>query len=148
MSLTITEAGKVLTETQDGVTFPADYSFATVNDYVHSPDRIYEELECLCLGMASHIDKLDERNRKLNRCSRCLKQTDGIHTCTPTPAFRMLEQQRDELLAACEKAAEVFDFYAKHHATKTVPEDDKAQQNYKHRNMCRAAIANAKGGAA
>lgn len=55
-----------------------------------------------------------------------------------------LTKQRDELLAALEKAAEVFDFYAKHHATKTIPEDDKARKNYEHRNMCRTAIASAK----
>lgn len=56
-------------------------------------------------------------------------------------------QQRDELLVALEKAAEVFDFYAKHHASKTIPEEDKARNNYEHRNMCRSAIATAKGGA-
>ena len=55
-----------------------------------------------------------------------------------------VEGERDELLAALEKAAEVFDFYAKHHATKTIPEDDKARKNYKHRNMCRTAIARVK----
>lgn len=56
---TLTETGKVLTETVQGVTMPADYSFATVNDYVHSFDRTYEDLEALCLGMACHIDKLN-----------------------------------------------------------------------------------------
>jgi hypothetical protein len=29
MSHTLTETGKVLTETQDGITLPADYSFET-----------------------------------------------------------------------------------------------------------------------
>lgn len=58
MSYTLTETGKALTETQEGVTFPADYSFATVNDYVHGVDRYFEELQWLCLGMASEIDRL------------------------------------------------------------------------------------------
>ena len=58
MSYTLTEAGKVMNETQEGITMPADYSFSTVNDYVHGMDVNYEDLECLCLGMADHIDKL------------------------------------------------------------------------------------------
>ena len=58
MSYTITEAGLILTETQEGVTFPADYSFATVNDYVHGVDRYFEELQWLALGMATEIEKL------------------------------------------------------------------------------------------
>lgn len=33
----------------------------------------------------------------LNRCPRCLKMTDGVHTCTPTEAWRKLEQERDDL---------------------------------------------------
>ena len=51
MSYTLTETGKALTETQEGVTLPADYSFATVNDYVHGVERYFEELQWLCLGM-------------------------------------------------------------------------------------------------
>ena len=58
MSLTLTETGKVLTETQDGITMPADYSFDTVNGYVHGIDVDFEDLVGLCLGMANHIDKL------------------------------------------------------------------------------------------
>lgn len=133
MSYTLTETGKVLTETQEGVTMPADYSFATVNDYVHSIDRQFEELQWLALGMASHIDKLDERNRKLNRCSRCLKQTDGIHTCTPTPEWFVLEQQRDELLAALEAGINLIDLISPFEGAVT--------------RQINRAIANAKGGA-
>lgn len=58
MSYTLTETGNVLTETREGITMPADYSFETVNDYVHGLGVNYEDLESLCLGMASHIDKL------------------------------------------------------------------------------------------
>ena len=58
MSHTMTETGMVLTETQEGVTMPADYSFAVVNDYVHSVERHFEELQWLALGMATEIEKL------------------------------------------------------------------------------------------
>lgn len=52
-----------------------------------------------------------------------------------------LAQENKRLVEALEKAADVFDFYAKHHATKTIPDEEKARQNYGHRNMCRAALA-------
>ncbi len=55
---TIDQAGTVLTETQEGITMPADYSFASVNDYVHGVDVHFEDLVALCLGMACHIDTL------------------------------------------------------------------------------------------
>ena len=58
MSYTLTESGNVLTETQDGVTMPADYGFASVNDYVHGVDVQFEDLVSLCLGMANEIDRL------------------------------------------------------------------------------------------
>jgi len=68
MSYTLTETGTVLTETQQGITMPADYSFATVNDYIHGPDVAYEDLEALCLGMADHIDKLRRGEFICDRC--------------------------------------------------------------------------------
>lgn len=55
---TLTPSGQVLTETQQGITMPADYSFATVNDYVHGMDVQFEDLQALCLGMACEIDRL------------------------------------------------------------------------------------------
>ncbi len=58
MTLTLTQEGFVLTETQDGVTLPADYSFACVNDFVHGIDTGFEEMQALCLGMACEIEKL------------------------------------------------------------------------------------------
>ena len=58
MSYTLTETGKALTETQEGVTMPADYSFATVNDFVHGVEVNFEDLQYLCLGMANEIDRL------------------------------------------------------------------------------------------
>lgn len=57
-ALTITQDGHVLTETIDGITMPADYSFATVNDYVHGRDVHFEDLVALCLGMANEVDRL------------------------------------------------------------------------------------------
>lgn len=74
MRYTLTETGKILTETQEGITMPADYSFATVNDYIHGPDVVYEELEALCLGMAAHIDKL---RRGEFICQKCALRKDG-----------------------------------------------------------------------
>ena len=68
MGYTLTESGEVLTETQEGITMPADYRFATVNDYIHGPDVTYENLEALCLGMAVHIEKL---RRGEFICTRC-----------------------------------------------------------------------------
>jgi hypothetical protein len=66
MRLTLNENGKALTETIEGVTMPADYSFATVNDFVHSIETQYEDLECLCLGMASHMEKLSKKLAEFN----------------------------------------------------------------------------------
>jgi len=56
--MTFDGAGKPLTETIDDVTMPADYSFASVNDYVHGLDVNFENLVALCLGMANEIDTL------------------------------------------------------------------------------------------
>ena len=60
MSLTINESGKAITETQEGVTVPVDYSFECVNDFVHSHETQYEELQCLALGMANYIERLEK----------------------------------------------------------------------------------------
>lgn len=66
--VTYSESGKALVETCCDINLPADYSFATVNDFIHSPGRTYEELEALCLGMAVHIEKL-ERGEFI--CKKC-----------------------------------------------------------------------------
>ena len=57
--LTLSESGRPLTVEQEGVTMPADYSFACVNDFVHRTGTSFEDLEALCLGMACHIEKLE-----------------------------------------------------------------------------------------
>ncbi len=62
-NLTLDENGIILTETEDGVTMPVDYSFNIVNDFVHSRGTHYEELQSLCLGMAAHIEKLSNALR-------------------------------------------------------------------------------------
>ena len=74
MSYTLTESGNVLTETQEGITMPADYRFATVNDYVHGTERFFEELQWLCLGMATEIEKL---RRGEFICKRCGLRKDA-----------------------------------------------------------------------
>jgi len=73
ISYTLTETGKVLTETQHGITMPTDYSFSTVNDYVHGIEVDFEDLQALCLGMTSHIDKL-RRGEFI-----CIFRKDGEH---------------------------------------------------------------------
>jgi len=55
---TLDANGQPLTVHQDGVSMPADHSFACVNEYVHDPERHFEELQGLALGMACEIDKL------------------------------------------------------------------------------------------
>lgn len=52
------QTGQALTVSQDGITMPADNGFACVNDYVHAPERHFEELQWLALGMACEIDRL------------------------------------------------------------------------------------------
>jgi len=65
--VTYDETGKALVETYDGdINHPADYSFATVKDFIHNPGRTYEELEARCLGMAEHIEKL-QRGRVVKK---------------------------------------------------------------------------------
>lgn len=59
-TLTFAESGQVLTETIEGITMPADYSFEVVNDYVHGIGVPFEHLQCLCLGMAGEVDRLRE----------------------------------------------------------------------------------------
>lgn len=81
MSLTVTQTGQVLTETQEGITMPADYSFATVNDYVHGIDVNFEDLLYLCLGMANHIDQL-QRGEYI--CKRCGLRKDSEPSEEPT----------------------------------------------------------------
>jgi hypothetical protein len=55
--ITFNNEGKALTESQDGVTMPIDYSFTNVNDFVHSSGTHFEDLQNLCLGMANEIEK-------------------------------------------------------------------------------------------
>ena len=69
MSFTITETGKVLTETDQGITIPADYSFATVNSFVHGMGVQFEDLVNLCLVMADHIDKMKRGEFICTKCS-------------------------------------------------------------------------------
>ncbi|MDP1586618.1 MAG: hypothetical protein Q8M07_02645 [Prosthecobacter sp.] len=80
MSFTLTETGKFLTETREGVTMPADYSFECVNDFVHRWDTHYEDLQYLCIGMATHIEKL-QRGEFI--CKKCGLRKDSEHDCIP-----------------------------------------------------------------
>lgn len=100
MSYTMTETGKLLTETQQGITMPADYSFATVNDYVHGLDVHFEDLQALCLGMADYIDKL--RARIDSAPVAIMDKRDVLGICAPTeedfPALYALQGRRVRLV--------------------------------------------------
>ena len=61
MGLTLNESGVALTEKEGGVSMPVDYSFKIVNDFVHSTEVSFEELQCLCLAMSSHIEKFNPK---------------------------------------------------------------------------------------
>lgn len=65
---TYDESGKALVETVCDINQPADYSFATVNDFIHAHDRTFEELQALCLGMAAHIEKLEHGEFICKKC--------------------------------------------------------------------------------
>lgn len=66
--VTYDETGKALVETVCDINQPAGYRFENVNDFVHSHDVTFEELQSLCLGMAAHIEKL-ERGEFI--CKKC-----------------------------------------------------------------------------
>lgn len=72
--ITYDESGKALVETCLDINHPADYSFETVNDFIHAHDRTFEELLALCLGMAVHIEKL-ERGEFI--CKKCGIRNDS-----------------------------------------------------------------------
>lgn len=46
-----------LTPDKDSSTMPAELSFQCVNEFVHSIDTQFEELQALCLGLASELEK-------------------------------------------------------------------------------------------
>ena len=58
MSITFNEKGVAVAETVEGVTLPIDCSFKMVNGWVHGIDVQFEEMQALCLGMASENDRL------------------------------------------------------------------------------------------
>ena len=68
MSLTVSENGELLTETIDGITMPIDTSFKKVNDWIHGMDVQFEEVQGLCLAMASENDQLKVRVAMLEAC--------------------------------------------------------------------------------
>lgn len=61
MSTTFDNTGTALTETREGCTQPAELTFACVNNFVHDPNTDFEDLQALCLGLASELDKQREQ---------------------------------------------------------------------------------------
>ena len=70
---TIDSKGNVLSVEYDGCSMPADYSFESVNIFVHQANRQYEELEGLCLSLAS------DREEQIKRL------TIALHELVNTP---------------------------------------------------------------
>lgn len=58
--LILNSDGIPILEELDGIRMPANYSFACINDYVHSSDADYECLQYLALGMACKIEELEK----------------------------------------------------------------------------------------
>ena len=70
---TIDQSGKVLSVECDGVSSPAGYDFKSVNDWVHSMDRHYEELQWHALGAANAYDALMAEVKQLRLGMKVLK---------------------------------------------------------------------------
>lgn len=58
---TLDQDGKVLSLECDGVSMPAGYGFAAVNDWVHDTGRHFEELQWHALGAANAYDQLQAK---------------------------------------------------------------------------------------
>lgn len=77
MSYTLDENGTALTETRDGLTMPVDCSFEKVNDWIHGIDVQFEEVQALCLGMASENDRLRKALQDIAEWTD--RWTSGVH---------------------------------------------------------------------
>jgi len=66
ITTTYDEKGAALTDHREGTDFPAELSFECVNDFVHDPNRHFEELQYLCLGLVNELErqKNSEQNSK------------------------------------------------------------------------------------
>jgi len=59
MKETVTiQDGKMTSKECCGASIPASFSFKDVNEWVHSPERTYEDLESMCLAQADAFDRL------------------------------------------------------------------------------------------
>ena len=55
---TFNNEGAAMTIQSDGVEYPAEYTFGCINDFVHSPGTGFEDLQNLCLGLITEIEKM------------------------------------------------------------------------------------------
>jgi hypothetical protein len=55
--LTLDDKGKVLVEHYDGFDYPPELTFECINNFIHSQGRQYEELQYLCLGLITELEK-------------------------------------------------------------------------------------------
>ncbi len=74
LAVTVAESGDVEREHHDGFDFPGGYDFTTVNNFVHHQDTAFEELQWMCLGMATEIGKLRKR---LDTAKAAMERSEG-----------------------------------------------------------------------
>lgn len=67
---TLDQSGTVISLECGGVSMPAGYGFAAVNDWVHDTGRHFEELQWHALGAANAYDQLQAKLQDLER-ERC-----------------------------------------------------------------------------
>tara|TARA_R110000851_G_scaffold98055_1_gene212469 strand:- start:221 stop:475 length:255 start_codon:yes stop_codon:yes gene_type:complete len=58
---TLNENGDMLAEETDGINLPSETTFEKVNGWIHGADVHFEEVQALCLGMATELDTLREK---------------------------------------------------------------------------------------
>lgn len=95
-----------MNESEIGFSYPPALDFATVNDWVHG-DRMFEELQCACLGMATEIEKLRTERLALfaeevaaAEREACAKVAEGIGQRHDWVPKSLMGNLRRELAAA------------------------------------------------
>ena len=79
-TLTFNEKGRAITETVEGVEMPAEMSFECVNEFIHSDNVDFEDLQCLCLGMVTEIEKYKKQGKSCALYVDYEKSCDALRT--------------------------------------------------------------------
>lgn len=91
-------AATLLAKKQEGeqMDYPESYEFETVNDFVHDPDRHFEELQNVCIGAAGEVTKLTaQRDAWKKAAIYCMAQIDE-----DSPAIELANKRFKEALNA------------------------------------------------